>query len=285
MRWKQGRRSANIEDRRGGGSRPRVSRKGKVGGGAILIALIVVFVFGDDPGQLLDLMDGAGEASVQQPAPSSSNAPTDEAADFTSVILADTEDTWSQIFAGGNQRYQPPTLVLYRDVPPSACGLGQAASGPFYCPADYKVYLDLSFLNDLKRLGAPGDFAFAYVIAHEVGHHVQNILGIEQEVRRLRSGRSQRESNALSVLVELQADCFAGVWAYHAQDMLERGDLEEGLQAAAAVGDDRLQKAAGRRVHPESFTHGSSQQRVQWFRRGFQSGDAGQCDTFGEAGL
>lgn len=285
MRWKQGRRSSNIEDRRGR-PRPRVSRRGKLGGGTILLILLAVFVFGQDPGEILNLLGGSGgtpSTPTQQP----TSAPTDEAGDFVSVVLADTEDTWEALFANGGQRYRQPVLVLYTDVVESACGMGSAASGPFYCPGDSQVYLDLSFLRQLQQLGAPGDFAFAYVIAHEVGHHVQNLLGIEQEVRALRSQSSEREANALSVMLELQADCFAGVWAYYAhndRNMLEPGDLDEGLQAAAAVGDDRLQRAAGRRVQPESFTHGSSQQRVQWFRTGFESGDVGSCDTFGQAG-
>ena len=227
---------------------------------------------------------GSGQATVLESGPQPGNRPDDEAADFASVILASTEDVWSTIFQNAGYQYREPTLVLYDDAVQSACGFNSAATGPFYCPGDQQLYLDLSFLRELQRLGAPGDFAFAYVIAHEVGHHIQTITGLEQQVRQqmARSGEAQR--NQLSVRMELQADCYAGVWAHYADrqaGMLEAGDLEEGLRAAAAIGDDRLQRQAGRRVQPETFTHGSSEQRVRWFRTGYQTGDEDACDTFG----
>ncbi len=276
MRWRQGRRSTNVEDRRGG----RGGRRGvKVGGGMVVLALLAALLLGEDPGQVLDLLGGDGQASLQQPAPPANDAE----ADFVSVVLADTEDTWSALFASYGERYQPPRLVLYDDVVQSACGLGEAATGPFYCPGDHRVYLDLGFFRTLQRLGAPGDFAVAYVIAHEIGHHVQNLVGTEAEVRRLQSRASRAQANALSVKMELQADCYAGLWARHANDarrILEEGDIEEGLGAAAAVGDDRLQQMAGGRVQPDAFTHGTSQQRVQWFRTGLQQGSLEACDTF-----
>lgn len=199
-------------------------------------------------------------------------------------MLGETEATWEQVFAQSGSKYEAPTLVLYSDVTQTACGMGQAAAGPFYCPGDHQVYIDLSFIRELQRLGAPGDFAFAYVVAHEVGHHVQNIVGTADQVRAAQSRASKSESNQLSVMMELQADCYAGVWANHTQrrtQMLEDGDIDEGLKAAAAVGDDRLQRMSGRAVHPESFTHGSSEQRMRWFRSGLESGDIKSCNTFG----
>ena len=213
--------------------------------------------------------------------------PQTEASEFVSVVLADTEDTWSTIFSSEGARYQVPKLVLYSGAIQSACGFGSAAAGPFYCPGDRKVYLDLSFLNQLERMGASGDFAVAYVIAHEVGHHIQNQQGTLGKAQRAQRSLGKRDANAFQVLVELQADCYAGVWAHHAhkqRQILEQGDIEEGLQAAASVGDDRLQQAAGRRVHPESFTHGSSKQRAYWFRRGLETGSMRACDTFSQAG-
>jgi predicted metalloprotease len=208
----------------------------------------------------------------------------DEMADFVSVVLADTEDTWNSVFRQAGQEYREPQLVLFTGVVRSACGMAQAAMGPFYCPADRKVYIDLAFYDELKtRFRAPGDFAQAYVIAHEVGHHVQNLLGISDHVQRQKRGLSEAEVNALSVRMELQADCMAGVWANHAQrvrQIVEPGDIEEALRAAAAIGDDRLQNQAQGYAVPDSFTHGSSEQRVRWFRRGFTSGDVEQCDTF-----
>jgi len=202
-----------------------------------------------------------------------------------SVVLADTEDTWTEIFRAGGQTYQPPKLVLFTDVVRSACGMAQSAMGPFYCPMDQKVYIDLGFYRELRdRFQAPGDFAQAYVIAHEVGHHVQTLLGTSQQVAETRQRASQEQANALSVRLELQADCYAGVWAHNAnrsRQILEEGDLEEGLNAAAAIGDDRIQRQTQGTVVPESFTHGSSKQRVTWFRRGFERGDPDACDTFG----
>lgn len=278
MRWEKGRRSANVEDRRGQG----VRRGAKLGGGAIIIALLAAMFLGQDPTVILNQIGGPGQTTT--PTPQQRNPAEDEAADFVSVVLGDTEDVWGRIFAASGSQYRPPTLVLYSGATETgACGLGQAAAGPFYCPGDQKVYIDLSFVNELRRLGAPGDFAFAYVVAHEVGHHVQNLVGTAAEVRRAQSQMSQSDGNAMQVKMELQADCYAGVWAHHAhreRQILESGDVEEGLAAAASVGDDRLQKAAGRRVHPESWTHGSSQQRAGWFREGLQNGNAQGCDPF-----
>lgn len=284
MRWRQGRRSSNVDDRRGRRSGAR--RAVPIGGGVLLLILAIAFLTGEDPTQLLDAVNQP-QVSVGQgtgPGPSA-GPPTDEAGDFVSVVLADTEDTWSALFARSGQTYREPTLVLFTDAVGSACGFNSAAVGPFYCPADQQVYIDLAFFSDLqRRFGAPGDFAQAYVIAHEVGHHVQNLLGISDQVHRLRSGMSREDSNAISVRQELQADCFAGVWGYYANEerrLLEPGDVEEGLRAAAAIGDDRMQRRSGASVHPESWTHGSSDQRVRWFRRGLESGRVDACDTFG----
>lgn len=281
MRWKQGRRSSNIQDRRG----MRVGRGMKLGGGTIVIALIAMLLFGENPVSILEQLVGG---AAQQTASSPSQDGSDELADFVSVVLASTEDVWFEYFAQSGQRYPQPQLVLFSDAVQSACGFNSSATGPFYCPADQQVYLDLSFLAELRRLGAPGDFAFAYVIAHEVGHHVQTITGLSDEVQRLRAQSSQTVANQLSVLQELQADCYAGMWARRANDrerILEPGDVEEGLRAAASIGDDRLQRMSGRSVQPESFTHGSSEQRVHWFRTGLEHADAQACDTFGDAGL
>lgn len=285
MRWQGGRRSSNVEDRRG---RRAVPGGVRLGGGGLLLLALVMWLLGADPAQLLMLV---GEGALQPstgPGPGTPTVADDPAAEFVEVILADTEDTWGALFAAAGARYPQPRLVLYTDAVQSACGFGTAATGPFYCPGDSQVYLDLGFLRELEQLGAPGDFAFAYVIAHEVGHHVQNVLGAERQVRRLQQGASERERNALSVLMELQADCYAGIWGNHAggsSGMLEDGDVEEGLRAAAAIGDDRLQRMAGRGVQPESFTHGSSEERVQWLRRGLLDGSPDACDTFGAAGV
>ena len=251
----------------------------KIGGGTAILALLISLLLGQDPTSVLQQI-GGGQTSQ---APRQASAAENEAADFVSVVLADTEDTWRTLFAQAGSRYQDPSLVLFTDAVQSACGYNTAATGPFYCPGDQKVYLDLGFLNELKRFGAHGDFAVAYVIAHEVGHHIQRITGTEQQVRQMQRQVGQRQSNQLSVAMELQADCYAGVWAHHAhkqRNILEEGDVEEGLGAAAAVGDDRLQRMAGQRVQPEAFTHGSSEQRASWFRRGLQTGDYNQCDTF-----
>lgn len=288
MRWKDGRRSANVQDRRGGG----VARGAKVGGGTILLVLIASLLLGENPltllGQLAGGSGGGSGGAVQTQAPSTRSAAGDEAADFVSVVLASTEDVWGQIFSASGQRYPEPQLILFEDGVQSACGYNSSSTGPFYCPGDRQVYLDLGFLNELRRLGANGDFAFAYVVAHEVGHHIQTITGLSDQVRQLQMRSSQTEANQLSVLQELQADCYAGLWARRANDMqgiLERGDVEEGLRAAAAIGDDRLQKMSGRRVQRESFTHGSSAQRVQWFRTGLEQGSVESCDTFAAAGM
>ncbi len=284
MRWQQGRRSSNVEDRRGrrlGGARGL-----GLSGGALLIFGIIYLLLGGNPMGLLEMgMESVGpSASVSNVPMQPSGGQQDELADFVSVVLADTEDTWTRVFAENGARYEPPTLVLFTGRVQSACGLTSAAAGPFYCPGDHHLYIDLSFYQELKqRFGAPGDFAQAYVIAHEVGHHVQNLLGISEETRRMRRGMSAAEANALSVRVELQADCFAGVWGYHAdrqRHLLEQGDIEEGLRAAAAIGDDRLQRQAGGVVNPDSFTHGTSEQRVRWFRTGLETGQVDSCDTF-----
>ncbi len=279
MRWERGRRSDNIEDRRG----MRVSGRGLAGGGigAIVLALVAMY-FGVDPSVVLNQAGNLAPAEQTQPA---SFSPEEERLkDFMAVVLADTEDVWGALFRDSGRQYEEPKLVLFSGAVQSACGFAQAAMGPFYCPADRKLYLDMSFFNDLaQRHDAPGDFAQAYVVAHEVGHHVQTLLGVAEQVHAARSRAGEAEGNALQVRMELQADCFAGVWAHHAQrarQVLEPGDVEEALAAAAGVGDDRLQQQARGYVVPESFTHGSSEQRMRWFQRGMQTGDATQCDTF-----
>ncbi|HSL19471.1 MAG TPA: neutral zinc metallopeptidase [Methylomirabilota bacterium] len=278
MRWQQGRRSSNVDDRRG----RRVSRPVAIGGGGIGLLLIVIaaLFLGVDPTPLLQ-----DTASVSTTTPSAPSSPEqDRLADFVSVVLADTEDVWGEIFAAGGQQYREPTLVLFSDSVQSACGFAGAAVGPFYCPADEQIYIDLAFYDELRtRFEAPGDFAQAYVVAHEVGHHIQRLLGISDQVQRGQAGLSEAERSNLSVRLELQADCFAGVWAHHAQrarQVLEAGDLEEALGAASAIGDDRIQRRSGGTVVPDSFTHGTSEQRVRWFRIGFETGDGGACDTF-----
>jgi len=283
MRIEDGRESDNVEDRRGRSGGIGM-RRGGIGIGTILLALVAMY-FGVDPSFLLD---SGSQAPVQQSAPASRPPAGDAQAKFVSQVLADTEDTWRQIFRSSGRQYQDPKLVLFTGATPTACGTGQSAMGPFYCPPDQRVYIDLSFFQDLEqRFGAPGEFARAYVIAHEIGHHVQNLLGIAERVRELQSkARSEAQANALSVRMELQADCFAGIWAHHAhrtRQILERGDVESALAAATAIGDDRLQRQTRGQVVPESFTHGTSEQRVRWFRRGIESGDVRQCDTFGGA--
>ncbi len=278
MRWETGRRSSNVEDRRG----MRVGGPVGVGGiGTVVLVLIVSFLTGQNPLQLLQLVGGGGPASVDREAGSN---PADPASEFMKVVLADTEDTWTRLFAQSGDQYQPPTLVLFEQAVESACGSASSAVGPFYCPGDRKVYLDLGFFRELEqRFGAPGDFAQAYVVAHEVGHHLQTLLGVSGRISRMQQGVSEREANALSVRQELQADCFAGVWGHHAGSavQLQEGDVDEGLRAAAAIGDDRLQRRGGGQVSPESFTHGTSEQRVQWLRQGLTSGQIESCDTFG----
>jgi len=282
MRWKGGRRSQNVEDRRGT-RMGRGAAVGGVGGLGFLIIVVLYMLLGGDPAQLVEQMPQAGGPSASTatgPPPPGQQ----ELVDFVSVVLADTEDTWNPIFASIGQQYEEPTLVLFTDQVRSACGMAGAAMGPFYCPGDHKLYIDLSFYDELqRRFRAPGDFAQAYVIAHEVGHHVQNLLGINGEVQAMQKQVSKTEANELSVRLELQADCMAGVWGYHTQrarNMLEAGDLEEALNAASAIGDDRIQRESTGRVVPDSFTHGSSAQRVKWFRTGFESGDVAACDTF-----
>jgi predicted metalloprotease len=285
MRWEGRRESRNIEDRRG--MRVPGARGVGFGCGTLIFVLVISWLTGANPLQLLGLL-----SSVEQmaPPPAARQAPAgpppadDPQARFISVVLADTEDVWNQVLPG---RYREPTLVLFDGRVASACGLTSAAVGPFYCPGDEKVYLDLSFFRELsRRFGAPGDFAQAYVVAHEVGHHVQKVLGISDQVTALQQrARSEEQANALSVRLELQADCFAGVYANRSQQYLDPGDVEEGLQAAAAIGDDRIQQQTQGYVAPESWTHGSSEMRVRWFRQGMESGDPERCDTFGGRGL
>jgi uncharacterized protein len=248
----------------------------------LLLLLALGWLFGVDPSFLFRNVSSPGIPS--QPVPSGTPPADDQAAAFVSAVLGDTEDTWHALFEERGGTYREPTLVLFSGAVESACGYAQAAMGPFYCPGDQKLYVDLTFFEELRsRFGAPGDFAQAYVIAHEVGHHVQNLVGIAEEVQAARAQSGEREANALSVLMELQADCFAGVWGHHAaksRDLLERGDIEEGLNAAAAIGDDRVQRQSTGYVVPDAFTHGSSEQRVRWFRQGLASGDLQACDTF-----
>ncbi len=285
MRWEGGRRSDNVEDRRGGGfggGLPRIGGRG-LGLGGLLIAVVVGMLFGINPLTMLGMLGGVPtDAAVEQP---TQRPPADDAAAaFVSTILASTEEVWGEQFRRAGGEYQPPTLVLFRGATRTACGMGQAAMGPFYCPADAKVYIDLGFFDTLEReLGAPGDFAQAYVIAHEVGHHVQRLLGLTEKVDQLRGSVPEEQANALSVRLELQADCLAGVWAHHsnqARQWLEPGDVEEGLNAASRIGDDTLQRRSQGVVVPESFTHGSSAQRVAWFRKGLSSGTMASCNTF-----
>jgi len=281
MRWRDGRRSDNVEDRRGM-SVPRGVKIGGASGLGLLAIVLVGMLFGIDPSVLLQGMQGieTPSVSVQQ---GGRGGVSDEAGDFVAVVLADTEDAWNEAFREMGRTYRPPTLVLFSEAVESACGIAGSAVGPFYCPSDQKVYLDLSFFEDLRaRFGAPGDFAQAYVIAHEVGHHVQTLLGISQKVEGLRSRATPSQANQLSVRMELQADCLAGVWANRARarQILEEGDIEEGLNAASAIGDDRMQKRGQGYVVPDAFTHGSSAQRVRWFQRGLEAGTPGACDTF-----
>ena len=286
MRWQDGRRSTNVEDQRGGG----IPGKVKGGGIGILLLALVGMYFGIDPSVILNMGDAV---QVSQPRPTQGpiqqTAEERQLADFVSVVLADTEDTWNAIFHASGKSYTEPTLVLFSGAVNSACGYAQAAMGPFYCPGDGKVYIDLTFYRDLKKqMHAPGDFAQAYVIAHEVGHHVQNLLGISDKMQAMRRQVSKTEYNRLSVMLELQADCFAGVWAHNAdrtRQVVEPGDIDEALNAASQIGDDRLQQQNRGYVTPDSFTHGSSEQRVRWFQRGYQTGKVANCDTFNTASL
>jgi len=292
MRWRNRRGSANVEDRRGrqrgpGGRLIRGGKPASIGCGGLLLVGLLVIVFGGDPQALLDVIDQT-QVSTQGPSvPTTDYGPDDsgdELGQFASVVLADTEETWGKIFAADGYNYREPRMVLFSGSVRSACGFNSSATGPFYCPADSKLYLDLSFFDTLsRRFGAPGDFAQAYVIAHEVGHHVQNLAGLNQQVQEARRRMSREEGNRLSIAMELQADCYAGVWAHHAnrdRQLLDPGDIEEGLRAASAIGDDSIQRNTTGHIQPESWTHGSSDQRVAWLRRGMESGDEDQCDTF-----
>ncbi len=292
MRMDDQRESDNLEDRRGGGYEGGGGGGlrfggGRLGVGTIAIALIASYFLGINPLTVLSMLSGGGGMpAIEQSAPPPAHKPpaSDETARFVSKVLASTEDTWNDVFRASGRRYEEPKLVLFSGMTPTACGTGQSAMGPFYCPGDQKVYIDLTFFRELRdRFRAPGEFAQAYVVAHEVGHHVQNLLGISEQVQNARQRVGKAEGNALSVRLELQADCFAGVWGRRADAMkniLEPGDLEAALAAATAIGDDRLQQQAQGRIVPESFTHGSSAQRVRWFKRGFETGDINQCNTF-----
>jgi len=284
MKWTRGNRSQNLEDRRGqraGMRLPIPGGRGGMGLGGILVLLAIAWLTGTNP---LALLGGLEDGRASLPPDVAANAPVQESAaeaeraDFMSFVLDDAQSTWARLLPG----YRDAKLVLFREVVDSGCGSAQSAMGPFYCPADEKVYVDLGFFDELsRRFGAPGDFAQAYVLAHEIGHHVQGLTGTERKVRQLQRESPEHE-NALSVRLELQADCYAGIWAHSTdrRDLLERGDLEEGLGAAAAVGDDRIQQMSGSGVRPESFTHGSAEQRSEWFERGYRSGDPEQCDSF-----
>lgn len=304
MRWRGQRQSTNVEDRRGrggglgglgglGGMRiPGGTRRGGgIGLGTIVIGLVVAWLLGINPLALLGVIDGAGPGgpATSQQQPARSGPIEDEMGQFVSVVLASTEDTWEAVFARAGARYRPPKLVLYTGSTPTACGMGSAAAGPFYCPADESVYVDLGFYETLRqRFGASGDLAEAYVIAHEVGHHVQNLLGTMQKMDQARRQLNERDYNQLSIRLELQADCFAGIWTNHSQQArgwLEAGDIEEAMRAAAAVGDDNIMKHTQGVVVPEAFTHGSSEQRVRWFRTGAQGGQIEQCNTFAASRL
>ncbi|ACK48300.1 neutral zinc metallopeptidase [Shewanella baltica] len=289
MRWRDTDRSSNIEDRRG-------QQMASAGVPSALLLRFLPFLLRTKIGRVVLLIGGIyfafqyftgglsldpnAQANLSQSQSSSTTAVQDENAQFVAAILGTTETVWGQLLKG---QYREPKLVLYRNMTSTGCGMGQAQSGPFYCPADSKVYIDLSFLDELKTLGAPGDFAFAYVIAHEVGHHVQNLLGTSTKVRQAQQSGSKVQANQLSVALELQADCYAGIWGHYANqqlNLLEAGDLAEGIAAASAVGDDRLQQMAGRAVQLDAFTHGSSAQRVKWFKTGFDSGNLASCNTF-----
>ncbi len=292
MRWQGNRESDNVEDVRddaGGGGGPGMPFGGRgIGLGSVAIALVASYFLGVNPMTVLNLLGGGSGGSVGVPSGNQASRPhppaNDEQTKFVRTVLADTEDVWHQLFKEAGGEYRDPKLVLFRGAVPTACGRGEAATGPFYCPGDQKVYIDLDFYDVMRdRLGAPGDFAQAYVIAHEIGHHVQNLVGTSAKVDAMRQRVSKVQYNALSVRLELQADCYAGVWANHAQkarQIIEAGDVEEALNAASQIGDDTLQRNATGHVSPESFTHGSSQQRVTWFKRGMDSGDMKQCNTF-----
>ena len=298
MRWQQGRRSRNIEDRRAGGGASARGRGGSGKGLLMTVGLVIAgLVFGVNPMTLINMTGGLGGVSggsgsltgsgggVQYDASTNQD---DQAGQFVSSILGYTEDTWTEIFQSFGAKYQPPKLVLFKNAVSSACGTQSSAAGPFYCPGDKQVYIDTAFFGELQKMGAAGDFAMAYVIGHEVAHHVQNLEGTSMKVQSTQRRVSKTDSNRLSVLTELQADCYAGVWAHHTQKrtrFLEEGDLEEGLNAAAQIGDDTLLRKAGRTPHESMYTHGSSEQRQFWFTKGLRDGDVGMCNTFREAGV
>jgi predicted metalloprotease len=277
MRWKEGPRSVNVEDQ-------RKSSKGLIGGGVgVIVVIIIALLMGADPSSLLDAIGGQGGGTA------TFSAEENESADFVSVVLADTETTWQTLFKEESKAYQQPKLVIFSGGVNSACGFAQTATGPFYCSGDQKVYIDLSFYKELKeQLGAPGDFAQAYVIAHEVGHHVQNLLGDLDRVHQLQGQSDEKTANAYSVMLELQADCYAGIWANKAdtqRQLIESGDIEEAMNAAAKIGDDALQKQSQGTIVPDSFTHGTSAQRQRWFNTGYKNGNIASCDTFNVAEL
>ncbi len=291
MRWDDFRRSKNVEDRRGqpgGGGGMQMGGRGGLGIGAMLVLGIIGWALGIDPRILIggaEMLTGNGPMTQQAAPPGRTGAPEDKIGQFAATVLAQTEDVWTAILPRqANIRYEPPNLVLFSGNTQSGCGFAQAQMGPFYCPADRKLYIDLQFFQQMQQqLRAGGDFAFAYVIAHEVGHHIENLMGILPKVQQMQRQATERDANALSVRVELMADCLAGVWAHHAErnwKVLEQGDIEEGLNAAAAVGDDRLQKSGRGYAVPDSFTHGSSEQRVRWFTAGLKGGEVGNCNTF-----
>jgi uncharacterized protein len=293
MRWGDMRRSDNIEDREGmsgGGGRMPLGGGIKLGGGAMILVVIVSLLFGVNPMQFLGMLDGGGPAVAPQQAPppasapgGATRAPVDPRKDMVTRMLGDTEEVWTALFTAMGTRYEPPKLVLFRGSVASACGRASSAAGPFYCPGDRKVYLDTNFFQELSsRFGAPGDFAQAYVIAHEIGHHVQNQLGTMRDFDQTAAKLDERRRNALTVRLELQADCYAGVWGFYAakRNLLEPGDIEEGMRAASAVGDDAIQKRTQGYVVPDAFTHGRAEQRMRWFKAGLQSGDPRVCNTF-----
>ena len=287
MRWEDGRQSGNVEDRRG--MRTPGRRAGGIGLGTILIALLGSWIFGINPMVTIGLMEGAGQITgggAPKQVEGKRGPVDDEAGRFTSVVLASTEDVWKEIFRQAGAQYRPPRLVMFEGTTPTACGTGQSASGPFYCPLDQSVYIDLGFYRMLaQKFQAPGDFANAYVIAHEVGHHIQNLLGTMKQVQGLQQRSGERQANALSVRLELQADCYAGVWAHHSQkarNWLDRTDIEAGLNAASQIGDDKMMRRSQGVVVPDAFTHGSGQQRVHWFSVGMRTGRLDACDTFSQ---
>jgi uncharacterized protein len=283
MKWEGNRQSDNIEDRRGSTGGFGIGGRG-IGIGTVIVALVGGLMFGIDPFTMLSIISGGG-GTVQEQGPAPAPPPDDRRAAFVSTVLADTEDVWTGVMRQNGGTYPAPKLVLFRGAVLTSCGQGSAAMGPFYCPEDQRIYIDLDFFDTMaNRLGATGDFAQAYVIAHEVGHHVQNLLGISAEINRAQGRMSRTQANALSVRIELQADCFAGVWTHHSQKSkgwLEQGDIEKALNAAAQIGDDALQQKTEGVIVPESFTHGTSEQRVRWFTRGLQAGNITQCDTLG----